>query len=184
MERFAGYVGLGIASLVAWAGAACPAPTGPGTTDPTTVTITLFNDSCGTYIAPKFGVCPLGLSGALHHFVEPPAVVAPGQSITYTTDQVAGITDGDCAAFSTDFTVGISGWGYGPTNDAATMTYVGMPDDPPYVGTIGVQFHCGDTIELRWSNCDAGGGAGTWTSEVIPAAGNPTPTEPFGPPAG
>ena len=73
--------------------------------------------------------------------------------------------------------------GYGPTSNPDLMTYVGMPDGPPYMGVIGVQFNCGDTIELRWSNCATGGGEGTWTSTVIPAAGNPQPTEAFGPPA-
>ena len=187
MRRVCVYVGLSTVSLALLSGAGCPGVTGlglndPNTAHPTTLTITLFNDSCGTYIAPKFGVCPLGMAQQPHYFVEPPAVVVPGQSVTYTTDQVAGTTDGDCVAFASDFTVGIPGWGYGPTSNSDTMTYVGMPADPPYVGIIGTQFHCGDTIELHWSNCAAVCGAGSWTSNVIPGAGNPAPTEPFGPP--
>jgi hypothetical protein len=152
---------------------------------PTMLKITLFNDSCGTYISPGFGVCPKGMADQdSHHFVNPPAVIAPGDAVTYTSDQVAGAADGDCVAFSTDFTVGIPSWGYGPTpTPDNNWLYVGMTyGDPPYVGFIGTQFHCGDTIELHWSNCDTGGGAGVWTSEVIPGPGNPQPTAPFGPP--
>jgi hypothetical protein len=152
-----------------------------------TLKVTLYNDSCGTYIAAKFGVCPKGMSEQPHYFIDPPAVIAPGDSITYTTDQVVtdeggSADDGNCVAFPTAFTVGVPGWGYGPTNNPDTMTWVGMPADPPYVGFIDTQFHCGDTINLRWSNCDTGTGAGTWTSEVIPGPGNPAPTAPFGPP--
>jgi hypothetical protein len=182
MKQVFAYVALSGVSLALLGG--CPALTGadPNAAQSTALTITLFNDSCGTYIAPKFGVCPLGMAQQPHYFVEPPALLAPGQSVSYTTDQVAGATDGDCSAFSSDFTVGVPGWGYGPTSNPDTMTYVGMPDGPPYVGIIGTQFHCGDTIELHWSNCAEGGGAGSWTSEVIPAQGNPAPSEPFGPP--
>ena len=187
MKSRIGNVVLSMVSFVLWTGIGCPGPTDPDPdgqepAHPTTLKVTLFNDSCGTYISPKFGACPMGMPQQPHYFVEPPAVVAPGQSVTYFTDQVAGTTDGDCVAFATEFTVGVPGWGYGPTDNPDTMTYVGMPTDPPYIGIIGVQFQCGDAIELRWSNCDTGSGAGSWTSEVIPGPGNPAPTAPFGPP--
>lgn len=185
MKSFFAHVALAFVGLVLSTGAGCPGPGDQGTGDPpTTLTISLYNDSCGTYISPRFAVCPKGMAEQPHYFVEPPVVLAPGQSVTYKTDQVAGATDGDCAAFSTAFMVGIPGWGYGPTSNPDIMTYVGMPDDSPYVGLIGVQFHCGDTINLRWSNCgNSGVGAGTWTSEVVPASGNPAPSSPFGPPS-
>lgn len=189
MKSRLGYCLFGIVGLALWTGSGCPSPTSlsngsqnggsasPNTDValPTTLTITLFNDSCGTYIAPKFGVCPNGMTAEPHHFVDPPAVLAPGKSITYTTDQVAGATDGNCSSFPTAFTVGIPGWGYGPTSNPDTMTYV----DSRFVGVIGVQFNCGDTIRLRWSNCDTGSGQGSWTSEVIPGPGNAATTTPF-----
>ncbi|HSW46605.1 MAG TPA: hypothetical protein VLM89_13655 [Phycisphaerae bacterium] len=180
MKSRVGYLVLSIVSLALWTGAGCPGLDGLASDNqqpPTKLTITIFNDSCSTYIAPKFGVCPNGMAQPPHHFVEPPAVIAPGKSVTYTTDQVAGAADGNCATFSTEFMVGVPGWGYGPTSNPDTMTYV----ETRYVGLIGVQFHCGDTIKLRWSNCISGG-EGTWTSEVIPATGNPAPTASFGPP--
>jgi hypothetical protein len=182
--RARAYVGLGIVAVVLWSGAGCPGPTDP-TVDPqnqdpirtTTLTITLINDSCGTYISPKFAVCPNGMALQPHHFVDPPAVVAPGASVTYTTDQIAG-ADGDCVASSSNFMVGLPGWGYGPTSNPDAMTYV----DTRYVGMLGVQFHCGDTVKLHWSNCATGSGPGTWTSEVIPGPGNSEPTAPFAAP--
>jgi hypothetical protein len=178
MKSRIGYVVLSIVGFVLWTGVGCPAPDGQDDSHPNTLTITLFNDSCGTYISPKFGVCPNGMTEEPHHFVDPPAVIAPGESVTYTTDQVAGATDGDCQAFTTAFTVGTPGWGYGPTSNPDTMTYV----DTRFVGVIGTQFHCGDTIKLHWSNCATGSGPGTWTSEVIPGPGNPAPTAPFATP--
>jgi len=178
MRSGTGYVVLGIAGVVLLTGAGCPGPADQDAPPPTAIKITLFNDSCGTYLAPKFGVCPNGMTQEPHHFVNPPAVVAPGESVTYTSDQVAGATDGNCVAFPTVFTAGIPGWGYGPTSNPDTMTYV----DTRYIGIIGIQFHCGDTVNLHWSNCATGSGEGTWTSEVIPGVGNPEPTAPFGPP--
>jgi hypothetical protein len=155
----------------------CPVLNPTGQVDPpTTLTINVFNDSCATYISPRLGVCPNGMAQPPHYFVEPPPVITPGQSVSYTSDQIAGAVDGDCSTFS-GLVVGIPGWGYGPTSNPDTMTYV----ETRFVGLVGVQFHCGDTINLRWSNCTTGG-EGTWTSEVIPAPGNPDPTAPFGPP--
>ncbi len=130
MKSFFAHVALAFVGLVLSTGAGCPGPGDQGTGDPpTTLTISLYNDSCGTYISPRFAVCPKGMAEQPHYFVEPPVVLAPGQSVTYKTDQVAGATDGDCAAFSTAFMVGIPGWGYGPTSNPDIMTYVGMPDD-------------------------------------------------------
>jgi len=192
MSSRVGYSLLGIVGLVLWTGAGCPGPTDSGAgnqtgdsanqnadaSHPTTLSITLSNDSCSTYISPKLGVCPKGMTELPHYFVDPPAILAPGESVTYTTDQVAGAADGDCSSFPTTFTVGIPGWGYGPTSNPDLMTYV----ETRFVGFIGTQFHCGDTIILHWSNCAAGGGAGFWTSEVVAAPGNPTPTASFASP--
>ncbi len=182
MKTRVGCLMVAVAGLSLWAGSSCPGPTdlgnGDQNTDPVrkkTLTITLYNDSCSTYIAPKFGVCPKGMPQPPHYFVEPPPVIEPGKSVTWTTDQIAGVADGDCTAFPETFTVGIPGWGYGPTSNPDTMTYV----ETRFVGFVGTQYHCGDTIRLRWSNCTAPGTAGTWTSEVEPAVGNPSPTSGF-----
>jgi hypothetical protein len=174
---------LALVSPFVWSGLGCPGLGGQDTQDqddthPTTLKITLYNDSCGTYIAPKLGVCPNSMAQPPHYFAEPPPVIVPGQSVTYTTDQLAGATDGSCVDYPTTFTVGIPGWGYGPTSNPDTMTYV----ETRFVGLIGVQFSCGDDVNLHWSNCTTGGGEGVWTSEVIPGPGNPEPTAPFGPP--
>lgn len=132
--------------------------------------IRLVNASADQYVAPNVGVCPNGMAAAPHYFAYPTPMLGPGEEITYTSRQIAGI-DGDCGTYSTNFAVGLCGWQYGASPDALSSA------TRRFGGQIGFQFHCGDTITLRWT--ETGEGGGTWTSEVEPAAGNPTPTVEF-----
>lgn len=150
-------------------GSSCLLPAGT-CTDETTVWIKLANDSATQYVAPNIGICPNGMASQPHHFVATPPVLGPGEEVTYTSCQIAG-SDGNCLTFATDFAIGLCGWQYGAAADnleSATKRFGGQ---------IGTQFNCGDTVTLRWS--DAGDTGGTWTSEVQPATGNPTPTADF-----
>ena len=135
-----------------------------------TVVIVLANDSTTQFVSPSLGVCPNGMAAQPHLFVDPAPVIAPGTEVTYSTCQIGG-TDGDCKTFATDFAIGLCGWQNGPTADDLTAVFTRL------AGQIGVQFSCGDTVTLRWT--DAGSDGGTWTSEVQPATGNPEPTADF-----
>jgi hypothetical protein len=170
MFRMTGLL-LAAATATPWSG--CLSRFAPNAEPQGIVQITLANDSATQYVAPNLGVCPQGMATLPHYFVPAAPVLAPGAEVTYTTDQIAG-SDGNCRAFSTEFTVGLCGWSYGAS--ATTMTAA----DSRLRGIIGAQFNCGDTVILHWS--DSGDAGGTWTSEVQPAIGNPTPTEAFGPP--
>lgn len=134
------------------------------------VTIRIINDSTDRFVSPNLGVCPNGMLSMPHHFVEPAPILGPGQEITYTSFEIA-CGDGNCQTFSTDFAIGLCGWGYGDCTclltNAATR----------YSGSIGVQFFCGDTVILRWTA--SGDEPGTWTSEVESAEGNDAPSGPF-----
>ncbi len=168
--RLAG-VALAVMAASPWAG--CLERFSPDPVEVGTVQVRLINDSATQYVAPGLGICPYGMATPPHYFVTPPPVLGPGQEMTYTTDQLAG-ENGNCLAFTTDFTIGLCGFSYGTQADSLTTV------EGPYRGVIGVQFSCGDTVVLRWS--DAQEPQGSWTSEVQPAQGNPQPTEAFGPP--
>ncbi len=140
------------------------------TVDPNTiVTITVVNDSQTQFVQPKLRVCPEGMLVEPHFPLANPPILAPGQSVTYTTAQIAGAS-GNCQTFSTNFMLGLCGWGYG-TDRAALLDTAAR-----YGGQIGFQFHCGDTVILHWTD---GAEAGTWSSEVQPAEGNPAPVAAF-----
>ena len=70
------------------------------------VRIKLVNDSERQFVSPNVAVCPNGITDPPHHFVEVPPVLGPGESITYTTEELAG-TDGNCQTFSTNFMIGL-----------------------------------------------------------------------------
>jgi hypothetical protein len=137
--------------------------------DDSSVRVYLINDSNSFLVSPKLGVCPNGLSTEPHFFIDPP-VLRPGEVARYTTRQIAG-TQGDCSEAGSAFSIGLCGWGFGSCS--CSMTQIAKR----YGGQIGTQFHCGDTILLRWT--DAGETGGTWTSEVLPATGNEPPTADF-----
>jgi hypothetical protein len=134
------------------------------------VQITLVNESETQTVAPNLGVCPNGMASEPHYFVDSPPVIAPGEEVTYTTGQIAGL-GGNCLFFSTDFMIGLCGWQYGPSADELTSV------DTQYGGQIGFQFSCGDTVIMRWS--DTGENGGAWTTEVQPGAGNDAPVAEF-----
>jgi hypothetical protein len=134
------------------------------------VEIRLMNDSATQFVAANLGVCPNGMANEPHYFVDAPHVLAPGEEVTYTTRQVAGLA-GNCLIFSSDFMIGLCGWEYG--SSAEELTAVATR----YGGQIGFQFSCGDTVILRWS--EAGETGGAWTSEVQPAPGNDAPVAEF-----
>jgi hypothetical protein len=142
----------------------------PGCGDDARVQIKLINDSTSRYVAPNLGICPNGMASQPHHFVKPAPLLAPGQEVTYTSCQIAG-SDGSCTTFSSEFSIGLCGWQYGPSEDELTSAL------RRFGGQIGTQFGCGDTVILRWSDNDAGGGS--WTSEVEPASGNNPPAADF-----
>jgi hypothetical protein len=133
------------------------------------VTVYLVNTSASKYLAPKLGVCPNGLFLPPHYFVDPVPVIAPGETISYTADAIAG-SEGFCTSAGSNFSIGLCQWGSGTDPNTLTTT------QGPYGGQIGVQFHCGDTVILRWSDAGAGG---IWSSEVLLAPGNLPPTAPF-----
>jgi hypothetical protein len=138
--------------------------------DPASVRVYLVNESATKYVSPNLGLCPQGLETLPHSFLSAPPVIGPGQTISYTTRELAGLA-GDCAAASPDFMVGLCGWRYGDSPDALTHF------DQKYGGQIGYQFNCGDTVILRWT--DAGPACGTWSSEVLTRPGNDAPTADF-----
>lgn len=130
------------------------------------VKLILMNNSSSRYVSPNPGLCPQGLDSGGHAFLETPPIIAPGQSVTLTTFQIAGLS-GLCSSADPTFMVGLCGWkhGEGPENlSQCTQRYGGQ---------IGFQFNCGDTVILRWT--DSGGVDGVWTSEVQPAQDNPLP---------
>jgi len=134
------------------------------------VRIKLVNDSERQFVSPNVAVCPNGITDPPHHFVEVPPVLGPGESITYTTEELAG-TDGNCQTFSTNFMIGLCTWHFGPARDDLTTS------EQRFGGQIGVQFQCGDTVILHWLDTDEAGG--TWTAEVVTAPGSEPPTASF-----
>ncbi|MFH1748839.1 MAG: hypothetical protein ABIG44_17535 [Planctomycetota bacterium] len=151
------------------AGCTCLFPTSTCTAA-TGVTIRLINDSATQHVVPNLGICPNGMAYTPHYFVNPTPTLAPGAEVVYTSCEIAD-SDGNCVNFATDFMIGMCGWQYGADANALTSTARRLG------GAIGVQFNCGDTIILRWT--EAGDNGGTWTSEVQPATGNPAPMEQF-----
>src|SRR5512140_1837279 len=86
----------------------------PPPVDPATiVTIKLVNDSQTQYVQPHLRICPEGMAIEPHFQLANPPLLAPGQSATYTTAEVAG-DSGNCEIFSTAFMLGLCGWGWGP----------------------------------------------------------------------
>lgn len=138
--------------------------------DSASVKLIIHNDSATKHVSPNPGLCPQGLEVQTHSFLENPPVLAPGASVTITTLDIGGF-DGLCADADPSFMVGFCGWKFGedPNNLSACTEQYG--------GQIGYQFHCGDTLIMRWT--DSGGTNGTWTTEVQPAMGNPAPTMEF-----
>lgn len=138
--------------------------------DGASVKLILMNDSASRYVAPNPGLCPQGLDAGGHSFLPTRPVIAPGQSVTYSTFEIGGLS-GLCSSADPTFMVGLCGWHHGedPNNLAQCSQRYG--------GQIGFQFSCGDTVILRWT--DEGGVDGVWTSDVQPAAGNPMPTMSF-----
>jgi len=168
--RMAGMM-LAVTLSAPWTG--CLDRSSPNTDAAASVRVTLINGNSTQYVSPNLGICPLGMATPPHYFVTPAPVLGPGEQITYTTDQIAGAS-GNCQAFATDFTIGLCGYNYGASADNLTAL------EGPYRGIIGTHFNCGDTVVLTWS--DALSPQESWTSEVQPATGNPTPTEAFGAP--
>jgi hypothetical protein len=138
--------------------------------DPATVRVYLVNASTARYVSANLGLCSLGLQTQPHQFITDPPVLAPGEAATFTMRQVGGAY-GDCANASPDYMIGLCGWRFGDAPDALTL------QDQQYGGQIGVMFHCGDTVILRWT--DDGPDCGTWASDVLVAPGNPQPTQDF-----
>ena len=134
------------------------------------VQIKVVNDSAAQIVSPIIAVCPNGIENQPHYFSTPP-VLAPGESITYTTQQIAA-TDGNCETFGTAFMLGVCSWEFGTAADNLAPAA-----NQRFGGQIGFQFQCGDTVILHWLDTDATGGS--WTAEVVPAIGNPAPTAPF-----
>jgi len=166
-SRLVGWVG--VAVIVVMTG--CFDFTGIcGRQDESSVRIYLVNDSTTHVVAPKLGVCPVGMTTEPHYFVDPIPNIQPGESVVYTTRQIAG-NHGVCTNADPAFSIGLCGWSYGTCTCA--MTHVAQK----FGGQIGFQFNCGDTIILRWT--DTGGAGGTWTSEGLTAAGNAAPTADF-----
>jgi hypothetical protein len=134
------------------------------------VQIKVVNDSERQTVSPNIAVCPNSIEQPPHYFVDIPPVLGPGESITYTTEELAG-SDGNCRTFNTSFMLGICTWQFGPTRDDMTTV------DQRFGGRIGSQFQCGDTVILHWLDTDEVGGS--WTAEVVPARGNQPPSASF-----
>lgn len=141
-----------------------------GFADRGVVRIYLVNESSTHHLSPNPGLCPSGLETQPHFFLPTQPVLAPGESVSYTTFQLAG-PSGFCCRAADNFMIGLCGWKFGtdPANLASCTQ--------KYGGQIGVQFRCGDTVILRWT--DGGAVNGTWTSEVLSAPGNAPPTAAF-----
>lgn len=138
--------------------------------DPGSVRVYLVNTSASRLVAGNLGLCSLGLENQPHRFIEQPPVLAPGESYALTTRQIGG-AEGDCTNASPQFMIGLCGWRFGDTVESLQL------QDQKFGGQIGYQFHCGDTVILRWA--DGGPDCGTWASEVLSAPGNPQPSQPF-----
>ncbi len=138
--------------------------------DGASVKLILINDSATKHVSPNPGLCPQGLDVQTHAFLDPRPLLAPGERIAVSTFQLAGF-DGLCSDADPSFMIGLCGWHHG--EDPANLTQC----TEQYGGQIGFQFHCGDTVILRWT--DEGGPDGTWTSEVVPATGNAPPMMAF-----
>lgn len=135
------------------------------------VRIKVVNDSVRQFVSPVIAVCPNGIQNEPHHFVQTPAVLAPGESITYTTTEIGG-SDGNCQTFNTNFMLGVCTWEFGSTRETLTPA-----TNQRFGGQIGFQFECGDTVILHWLDTDETGGS--WTAEVLTAPGNQAPSAPF-----
>ena len=138
--------------------------------DASSVRVYLINDSTTQYVAPNLGLCPQGLANPPHSFLDAPPILAPGEAIGYSMWRIggaAGLCIGDCP----DYMVGLCGWWYGPDSEVANRI------DRKFGGQISLQFQCGDTILLRWT--DAGAEGGVWSSSVLTAPGNDPPTADF-----
>jgi len=138
--------------------------------DPGSVRVYLVNTSASRLVAGNLGLCSLGLENQPHRFIEQPPVLAPGESYAFTARQIGG-AKGDCTNASPQFMIGLCGWRFGDTVESLQL------QDQKFGGQIGYQFHCGDTVILRWA--DGGPDCGTWASEVLSAPGNPQPSQPF-----
>jgi hypothetical protein len=134
------------------------------------VRIYLVNSSTSKFVSPNPGLCPQGIENQGHSFLSESPVIAPGQAVTYTTVQIGGDT-GVCASADPSFMIGLCGWRFGV--DSANLSQCTQK----FGGQINVQFQCGDTVILRWT--DGGGENGTWSSEVLTAPGNAAPTMAF-----
>ena len=135
------------------------------------VRIKVVNDSVRQTVRPNIAVCPNGIESEPHHFVRTPPVLGPGESITYTTAEIAG-TDGNCQTFDTNFMLGVCTWEFGDSRETLAPAAAQR-----FGGQIGFQFQCGDTVILHWLDTDEVGGS--WTAEVITAIGNQLPSAPF-----
>jgi len=136
-----------------------------------TVRLYLVNSSTAKFVSPNPGICPQGIGdSSSHRFLEERPVIGPGEAVSYTTWEIAG-ENGICREADASFSVGLCGWKYGDAADSLET------QAQKYGGQIGVQFNCGDTVILRWS--DSGPACGTWTSEVLTAPGNAAPTMAF-----
>lgn len=134
------------------------------------VRIYLVNTSTTKFVAPNPGLCPEGLQNLPHFFVRTPPLLAPGESVSISTLELAG-PRGACCGDPADFMIGLCGWKYGTDPDnLATCA-------DRYGGALGMQFRCGDTVILRWT--DVGAEIGVWSSEVLTARGNAPTTQPF-----
>lgn len=138
--------------------------------DAASVKLVLINDSATKYVSPNPGLCPQGLDTGPHSYLASRPLLAPGARVTITTFQLAGF-DGLCVDADPSFMIGLCGWHHG--DDPANLTQCSNQ----YGGQIGYQFHCGDTVILRWT--DEGGPDGTWTSEVVSATGTAPPMMAF-----
>lgn len=139
--------------------------------DGAAVRLYLVNTSANKFVSPNPGICPQGIEeSTTHRFLAEPPVIGPGEAVTYTTWQIAG-ANGLCKNADANFSVGLCGWKFGDSVDNLTL------QAEKFGGQIGYQFNCGDTVILRWS--DSGPACGTWTSEVLSAPGNVTPSMPF-----
>jgi hypothetical protein len=135
------------------------------------VRIKVVNDSVRQTVSPNIAVCPNGIENDPHHFVQTPPVLGPGESISYTTEEIAG-TDGNCQTFATNFALGVCSWQFGSSRETLAPAA-----SQRFGGQIGVQFQCGDTVILHWLDTDETGGS--WTAEVITATGNQPPSAEF-----
>lgn len=169
MNRRVGFYLIALFSMIAVAGCGV-FPRLHGAFEQSFVRIYLVNTSTTKYVSPNPGLCPQGLQNLPHFFVRTPPLLAPGESVAITTVELAG-PRGVCCGNPTDFMIGLCGWKYGTDPNALASCA------DRYGGLIGAQFNCGDTVILRWT--DTGADIGTWSSEVLPARGNPVTTQPF-----